>query len=244
MATDAAGLTIASPAAVRGERISRAFDGRAILREVDIAIGAGEFVALLGRSGSGKSTLLRILGRLDSEFDGQIEVPERSAVVFQDSRLLPWYKVSANVRLGSRGKDADGRAARLLDEVGLGGRAEAWPKQLSGGEAQRAALARALIRDPELLLMDEPFGALDALTRIRMHRLVKELRARHNPAILLVTHDVDEALVLADRILVLTDGRMSLDLPVDLPEGRRHDPRFADLRAGLLDELGVADDER
>ena len=142
--------------------------------------------------------------------------------------------------LGLDGADADARGRRALAEVGLGGHEDDWPKTLSGGEAQRAALARALVREPELLLLDEPFGALDALTRIRMHALVQELCARHRPAVLLVTHDVDEAVLLADRVLVLTDGVISLDEPVDVPSPRpRGDPAFLALRSRLLAELGV-----
>jgi sulfonate transport system ATP-binding protein len=233
------------PLAVQARQLSRAFDGRGILHDIDLEVRQGEFVVLLGRSGSGKSTLLRILARLDAEFEGELRVPERPAVAFQDSRLLPWNRVIDNVLLGLRGKEARGRAAQLLAEVGLNDRAKAWPKTLSGGEAQRAALARALIREPELLLMDEPFGALDALTRIRMHRLLRTLCDRYRPGVLLVTHDVDEAVLLADRILVLTEGRMSLDLPVQLPAaGRRHLPEFTELRTRLLTELGVEDDDQ
>ena len=137
--------------------------------------------------------------------------------MFQDPRLLPWASVLDNVVLGLNGRDAKDRGRAAIAEVGLDGHDDDWPKTLSGGEAQRAALARALVREPQLLLLDEPFGALDALTRIRMHALVQELCARHRPAVLLVTHDVDEAVLLADRVLVLTDGDISLDEPVDVP---------------------------
>jgi sulfonate transport system ATP-binding protein len=231
--------------AISARRVSRAFDGRGILADIDLDVRRGEFVALLGRSGSGKSTLLRILARLDREFTGTLRVPERPSVAFQDSRLLPWKRVIDNVTLGVKDRDLRERAEELLDEVGLRDQAAAWPKTLSGGEAQRAALARALIREPELLLMDEPFGALDALTRIRMHRLLRTLCERYRPGVLLVTHDVDEAVLLADRILVLTSGRLSLDIRVDLPvSGRRHTPGFGELRTRLLTELGVADDDQ
>ena len=230
--------------AVRAEAVSRSFDGRGVLEGVDLRIQQGEFVALLGRSGSGKSTLLRILAGLDHRFSGRIEVPQRVAVAFQDSRLLPWARILPNVTLGLKGERSHRLATELLAEVGLAGRERVWPKTLSGGEAQRVALARALAREPELMLMDEPFGALDALTRIRMHRLLRRLFERYRPAVLLVTHDVEEAILLADRILVLTEGRLSLDLPVRLPaEGRRHDPSFPELRARLLAELGVEDDD-
>jgi sulfonate transport system ATP-binding protein len=161
-------------------------------------------------------------------------------VVFQDARLLPWARVLDNVVLGLPDR-VSGRAA--LAEVGLGGHERSWPVNLSGGEAQRAALARALVREPQLLLLDEPFSALDALTRIQMHALLRRLVADHRPSVLLVTHDVDEAIVLADRVVVLTAGQISLDLQVDIAKPRRqHTPRFADLRARLLAELGVHDD--
>jgi sulfonate transport system ATP-binding protein len=161
-------------------------------------------------------------------------------VVFQEPRLLPWRRVLDNVVLGLRSDDPKGRGRAALDEVGLGDHHKAWPVTLSGGEAQRASLARALVRDPELLLLDEPFGALDALTRIRMHALLQELCARHRPAVLLVTHDVDEAILLADRVLVLRDGRFSLDRQVEVPTPRlRSDDEFGRLRSALLAELGV-----
>ncbi|OAA24533.1 sulfonate transport system ATP-binding protein [Frankia sp. EI5c] len=230
--------------AVRVRGVRREFAGREVLAGIDLDIAAGEFVALLGRSGSGKSTLLRILAGLDTEATGKASVPERDAVVFQDPRLLPWARVVDNVALGLRERDARARAAAALAEVGLAGKERAWPGTLSGGEAQRAALARALVRSPGLLLLDEPFGALDALTRIRMHSLLRDLCQRHRPAVLLVTHDVDEAILLADRVAVLTDGRLSLDEPVRLGAVRtRANPQFAALRSRLLAELGVADDE-
>ena len=229
-----------TPVAVRATQVRRRFGGRVVLDGIDLEIRRGEFVALLGRSGSGKSTLLRALAGIDHEVEGAIQVPEARSVVFQDPRLLPWAKVLDNVVLGTKGKEARGHGRQVLDEVGLGGHGDAWPKTLSGGEAQRAALARALVREPDLLLLDEPFGALDALTRIRMHTLLQRLCARYTPAVLLVTHDVDEALLLADRVLVLTDGVLSLDVPVDIPSPRlRGDHEFIALRSRLLAELGV-----
>ena len=225
-------------ASVVVEDLRRSFDGRAVLEGIDLTIAPGEFVALLGRSGSGKSTLLRALGGLDGAYSGTALVPERRSVVFQEPRLLPWARALANVTVGLSGAAAE-RGPEMLAEVGLTDQARAWPVTLSGGEAQRVALARALVREPELLLLDEPFGALDALTRIRMHALLQELCARYRPAVLLVTHDVDEAIVLADRVLVLTDGHISLDQPVDVPSPRhRTDPAFATLRTRLLSELG------
>src|SRR5664279_499221 len=233
-------VALAGDEAVVVRDLHRSFGGREVLRGIDLTIGRGQFVALLGRSGSGKSTILRALAGLDDGVQGELLVPERRAVVFQDPRLLPWADVIANVVLGQRGRDARARGLEALGEVGLEGHERDWPKTLSGGEAQRVALARALVRQPELLLLDEPFGALDALTRIKMHALVEQLCARHHPAVLLVTHDVDEAVLLADRVLVLTDGNVSLDLDVRLANPRqRGDPEFIELRTLLLSELGV-----
>lgn len=227
---------------VRGLR--RSFGRRRVLERLDLAIGRGEFVALLGKSGCGKTTLLRSLAGLDAVDAGDLRTPERRAVVFQEHRLLPWFKVVDNVSLGLSGPSVRQRALAALAEVGMAGHIDAWPVTLSGGEAQRVALARALIREPELLLLDEPFAALDALTRIKMHDLVRALTARHRPAVLLVTHDIDEAIVLADRVLTLRDGRIAFD--ERLPEAAAGDaPRraaqFEALRARLLIELGVAD---
>ena len=191
-------------ASVRG--LSRAFGDRAVLAGLDLDITRGEFIALIGRSGSGKSTLLRALAGLDREVTGQISVAGPVSVAFQEPRLVPWKRVLANVALGLRVADPQAAASTALDEVGLAERASAWPGTLSGGEAQRASLARALVREPRLLLLDEPFSALDALTRIAMHRLVLRLWERHRPTVLLVTHDVDEALALADRVLLLGGG--------------------------------------
>jgi len=225
-------------ARIRG--LTRTFGDRRILDGVDLDIAPGEFVALLGVSGSGKSTLLRALAGLDNEVSGSLEVPGPVALAFQEPRLLPWRRVLANVCLGLRGPDPAAVARRALEEVGLTGRAGAWPLTLSGGEAQRASLARALVREPRLLLLDEPFSALDALTRLTMHRLVLRLWQRHQPAVLLVTHDVDEALLLADRVLVLADGQIAFSGPVDVPRPRdRDDPRLLALRHRLLAELGV-----
>jgi sulfonate transport system ATP-binding protein len=235
--------------AVVATGITRRFDNREVLRELDLSIAAGEFVALLGRSGSGKSTLLRILGGLDPDYGGNALVPARRAVVFQESRLLPWQRVLRNVVLGLQpgpgGKaELKRRGLQALGEVGLTDHANAWPVTLSGGEGQRVALARALVREPQLMLLDEPFGALDALTRIRMHRLVKDLCARHQPAVLLVTHDVDEAILLADRVVVLCDGTLSLDVRIELDGPRdRGDSGFIKLRNQLLAELGVDEND-
>ncbi|MFI5795723.1 ABC transporter ATP-binding protein [Streptomyces sp. NPDC051677] len=232
---------IRAPQAVRVEGLTRSFDGRAVIDDLRLDIRPGEFVALLGRSGCGKSTLLRILAGLDRDIEGTVLVPRRKAVAFQSPRLMPWKKVWRNVLLGLPGRPERPVADKALDEVGLGHRSDAWPKTLSGGEAQRASLARALVREPDLLLLDEPFGALDALTRIKAQHLVGELWQRRGCAVLLVTHDVEEAVLLADRVLVMDDGIIAHEQQIDLDRPRDiADPRFAELRAGLLRRLGVA----
>jgi sulfonate transport system ATP-binding protein len=225
--------------AVRVRAGTKAFGARRVLDEFDLDIAPGEFVALLGASGAGKSTLLKILADLDEVDHGTVLVPRARSVVFQEPRLIPSLRVWRNVLLGRR-HPARAAATTALEEVGLAGHADAWPRTLSGGEAQRVALARALVREPSLLLLDEPFAALDALTRLRMQGLVAQLCERHNPAVLLVTHDVDEAIRLADRTAVLKDGRVSLDLRIDIPKPRSQDePHFAEIRHALLEELGV-----
>ncbi|MCW7988310.1 sulfonate ABC transporter ATP-binding protein [Streptomyces platensis subsp. clarensis] len=229
-----------SGAAVQVAGLVRAFGVRAVIDDLQLTVQPGEFVALLGRSGCGKSTLLRVLAGLDREIEGEVLVPRRKAVAFQAPRLMPWKRVWRNVLLGLPGRPEREAAVTALDEVGLGHRADAWPKTLSGGEAQRASLARALVREPDLLLLDEPFGALDALTRIKAQRLVAELWRERGCAVLLVTHDVEEALLLADRALVMEGGRIAYETTVDLPRPRDiADPRFGALRARLLDRLGV-----
>jgi sulfonate transport system ATP-binding protein len=232
---------LASETVVTARDIRKRFGDNVVLDGLDLNIRAGEFVAMLGRSGSGKSTFLRALGALDGDFEGELRVPERRAIVFQDPRLLPWQRVLTNVTVGLPTTAAVRKQARVaLDEVSLTDKAKVWPRTLSGGEAQRVALARALVREPELLLLDEPFGALDALTRIKMHALLFALCRRHKPAVLLVTHDVDEAVLLADRVIVLTDGAISLDVEVAVPAPRVRDSyEFASLRRRLLGELGV-----
>ncbi|MHC9294912.1 ABC transporter ATP-binding protein [Mycobacterium sp. LTG2003] len=233
---------------VKVSGLHRAFGAQQVLHDLDLHIDDGEFVAMLGRSGSGKSTLLRVLAGLDDQVTGSVVVPRSRAVVFQNPRLLPWRRALANVMfaLPDAGPDAPSRADRgraALDEVGLADKVKAWPLSLSGGEAQRVSLARALVREPDLLLLDEPFGALDALTRLKMYRLLHELWARRHMAVLHVTHDVDEAILLADRVVVLSGGRVSLDRQVALPFPRsRGDAGFDELRRVLLAELGVREE--
>jgi sulfonate transport system ATP-binding protein len=223
----------------------RSFGDTHVLRSVDLDIEPGEFVALLGRSGCGKSTLLRSLAHLDPTPAGEVEVSGRTSVAFQEPRLLPWRKVQDNVALallnGPERKQRFELAEQTLIEVGLTDKLDAWPLQLSGGQAQRVSLARALVSNPALMLLDEPFSALDALTRIDMHQLVIELWRRHSMAILIVTHDVDEAIALADRVLGLDGGRIAREWSI---EPRRDDrapakPEIARIRAEMLAALGV-----
>ncbi|ALM82721.1 ABC transporter ATP-binding protein [Bordetella sp. N] len=245
MAQNPGGLNDAG-SVVRVRALHRAFGTRTILDSIDLDIRRGEFVALLGRSGSGKSTFLRALANLDHDVQGggELTVPEKLSVVFQDARLLPWKRLLENVTYGLRGADPRGRALAALAEVGLAGRETAWPGELSGGEQQRVALARALVREPALLLADEPFGALDALTRLRMHALLRRLCHAHQPAVLLVTHDVDEAIHLSQRIIVLDEGRLSVDVQVDLPDAAgAREARVVELRRYLLQSLGVTAEE-
>jgi sulfonate transport system ATP-binding protein len=215
---------------VRG--LQRRYGARVVIEALDLDIRKGEFVALLGESGCGKTTLLRALAGLDLPDAGKIRAPERPSVAFQEHRLLPWATLWENVALGHEHTVGREGAAQALAEVGLQGRENDWPRNLSGGQAQRVALARALVREPALLLLDEPFAALDALTRIKMHGLVKELVAHHQPGVLIVTHDVDEALTLADRVLVMRAGRIAASFELS-----DHTPQS--LRPILLDELGV-----
>jgi len=247
-------MTIVAPArqfeskprttAVRLRHLTRILSGRTILDDISLDIAAGEFVTLIGKSGSGKTTLLRAIAELDEDVEGRgsIEMPYNRSVLFQDSRLLPWDTVLRNVTLGLRTPDAQRRGIQTLADVGLSGRENAWPNALSGGEQQRVALARSLVREPALLLADEPFGALDALTRLRMHELLFKLVEVHRPTVLLVTHDVDEALKLADRVLVMESGQIILDQSVGLPHPRRRtDAGFAARREELLSALGVVE---
>ncbi|MER6526995.1 ABC transporter ATP-binding protein [Streptomyces sp. NPDC001508] len=237
MATDVHRPVTAQAVHVAG--LTRRFDGRAVLDDLYLDVRPGEFVALLGHGGCGKSTLLRILAGLDRDIEGTVLVPRRRAVVFAAPRPMPWKRVWRNVLLALPGKAGRSVTERALDEIGLGHRAAAWPKALSGGGAQRTSLARALIREPDLLLLDEPFGALDALSRIKAQRLVGEVWQRRGCAVLLVTPDVEEAVLLADRVLVMDGGVIAHEQRIDLGRPRGiADPRFAELRAGLLERLG------
>jgi len=224
--------------------VSKSFGPRQVLRHAELAIEPGEFVAIVGRSGCGKSTLLRLAAGLDAPSSGLLfadghavtGLREDTRIMFQDARLLPWKRVRDNVLLGlppARRAVAD----EVLAQVGLADRGGDWPARLSGGQRQRVALARALVHGPRLLLLDEPLGALDALTRIEMHRLIESLWRRHGFTALLVTHDVQEAVALADRVLLVEDGRIALDERVALPRPRVHDAAFAALERRILDRV-------
>jgi sulfonate transport system ATP-binding protein len=236
-------------AEVKLQGVTKSFGDHRVLRGIDLAIEPGQFVAIVGRSGCGKSTLLRLVAGLDAPTSGSIALDQQTTgwrdvvrLMFQESRLLPWQRVAANVAVGlthahDRQSQRD-QAAVALREVGLAGRENAWPSVLSGGQKQRVALARALVSHPRLLLLDEPLGALDALTRIEMQELIERVWQQKGFTAVVVTHDVSEAVTLADRILLLDDGAVMLDVPVDLPRPRRRgDREAAAIEGRILDRL-------
>ena len=225
--------------------INKRYGDNTILNELDLHIPAGQFVAVVGRSGGGKSTLLRLLAGLEKPNAGELlagatplaQIQDDTRMMFQDSRLLPWKTVIDNVGLGLKGQWRD-TALRTLATVGLEKRAGEWPAALSGGQKQRVALARALIHRPGLLLLDEPLGALDALTRLEMQDLIVSLWQEHGFTVLLVTHDVSEAVAMADRVLLIEERKIGLDLTVDLPRPRRTgSARLAELEAQVLNRV-------
>lgn len=207
--------------------VGKAFGSRLVLNRLSLQVARGEFLAVIGRSGCGKTTLLRLLAGLESPTTGSAHfagVPirslnDRARIMFQDARLLPWLDVLGNVQLGLQGK-AKERAADLLADVGLGDRARSWPNTLSGGQRQRVSLARALAHSPDLLLLDEPLASVDALTRLEMQSLIEQLWLKREMAIILVTHDVEEAIALADRVVILDRGSLRADIKVSLPRPR------------------------
>ena len=225
--------------------LQKSFGARQVLRDIDLHIPAGQFVAIVGRSGCGKSTLMRLLAGLDQPTGGALlagsaplqDAHDDTRLMFQEARLLPWKKVIDNVGLGLTG-DWRPKALKALEEVGLSERANEWPAALSGGQKQRVALARALIHQPRLLLLDEPLGALDALTRIEMQHLIERLWRQHGFTVLLVTHDVSEAVAIADRVILIEDGQVGLDLTVELPRPRvRGSHRLAALETEVLNRV-------
>ncbi|MGG7522644.1 aliphatic sulfonates ABC transporter ATP-binding protein [bacterium BS0013] len=236
-------LTQGTPLLLSG--VTKRYGENTILNALDLHIPAGQFVAVVGRSGGGKSTLLRLLAGLEAPNDGEIlagttplaNIQNDTRMMFQDARLLPWKTVIDNVGLGLKGNWRD-EARQALAAVGLENRADEWPATLSGGQKQRVALARALIHRPGLLLLDEPLGALDALTRIEMQDLIGSLWQKHGFTVLLVTHDVSEAVAMADRVLLIEEGKMGLDLTVDIARPRRvGSARLAELEAKVLDRV-------
>lgn len=253
MADDALIPAAADPAAlprrphVSVRSLGKRFGAKRVLDGLDLEVGEGEFVALVGKSGCGKSTLLRLVAGLDRPSEGGIHIRRKpldglnreARVMFQEARILPWKTVADNVALGLKAsQDARGRAEALLAQVGLADRAKDWPGVLSGGQLQRVALARALASSPDLLLLDEPLGSLDALTRIGMQDLIQRLWRERRFTAVLITHEVEEALVLADRVLVLEEGRISLEIAVDLPRPRdRGAAGFAALKSRILSRI-------
>ena len=228
---------------VRG--VDKRYGARDVLKKTELLIEPGQFVAIVGRSGCGKSTLLRLVAGLEAASGGAIRLDGQdiaglsasTRIMFQDARLLPWKRVADNVALGLP-PARRGDAAEVLARVGLGDRLAEWPARLSGGQRQRVALARALVHQPRLLLLDEPLGALDALTRIEMHRLIEGLWQASGFTALLVTHDVQEAVALADRVILIEDGQIALDQRIDLPRPRSQgDAAFAAIEKRILDRV-------
>ncbi|MFZ6673113.1 ATP-binding cassette domain-containing protein [Undibacterium sp. Xuan67W] len=236
-----AGTVKPNSTAIQIHGLKKTYAGRTVLKSLDLDVQPGEFIAVIGRSGSGKSTLLRLIAGLETPDSGDLSFgasdprPE-TRVMFQDSRLLPWKTVLNNVALGLSGDKA--LAAQALSKVALSERANEWPSVLSGGQRQRVALARALVHEPALLLLDEPLGALDALTRIEMQSLIEHLWQQRGFTALLVTHDVQEAIALADRVILIEDGQITLDERVSLPRPRaRGNPAFAELEERILSRI-------
>ncbi len=227
------------------QHISKSYADRRVLNNIDLQVEGGQFIAVVGRSGCGKSTFLRLLAGLEQADSGKLlshdrplqELQQDTRLMFQEARLLPWKSVLDNVGLGLKGQwQSD--AAGALAAVGLSHRAKEWPSALSGGQKQRVALARALIHRPALLLLDEPLGALDALTRIEMQTLIESLWQEHGFTVVLVTHDVSEAVALADRVVLIDEGKVTLDLTVDVPRPRRRgNARLAELEAEVLNHI-------
>lgn len=246
-ATSFAGDARSEAAGLRLERLEKSFGDNRVLRGIDLDVEPGSFVAIIGKSGCGKSTLLRMMMGLDRPTAGALrfhnregrEIEPSARIVFQEPRLLPWASVVDNVAVGLGSgigrEEARERALEALAHVQLAAKASEWPSRLSGGQRQRVALARALVSGPGFLALDEPLGALDALTRISMQRLLSKVWREQGFTAVLVTHDVSEAVHLADRVIVLEEGRIKLDLRVDAPHPRHHgDPSLAEIEGRLL----------
>ncbi|MED1471799.1 ATP-binding cassette domain-containing protein [Bacillus salipaludis] len=225
--------------------LQKSFGNHKVLRNINLKVHKGEFIAIVGKSGCGKSTLLRLLAGLETASSGEIYTNgERlegrnplAKIMFQDGRLLPWKKVFQNVGLGLK-EDWKERAKKVLEQVGLAERANDWPSVLSGGQRQRVALARALVHEPDILLLDEPLGALDALTRIEMHQLIEDLWIDKRFTAVLVTHDVEEAVALANRVILIEDGEIVMDHSIKLPFPRQRDhPLFSPTVNQILNRI-------
>lgn len=224
--------------------LSKSFASLTVLEHIDITINKGEFLAIVGRSGCGKSTLLRMISGLDKPTAGSLKVADKEVdgvdstvrFVFQEARLLPWKTALVNVRHGAPNNDK-AIALKALADVGLEDRANCWPLILSGGQTQRVALARAIAGKPKVLLLDEPMGALDALTRIEMQNLVENLWCEQGFTAVLVTHDVSEAVRLADRVIVLDEHKIVLDLMIKMARPRKKDADFADYEQRILNKV-------
>ena len=239
MAAGAGGVRLA----ING--VHKRYGTREVLRNTQLDIAPGQFIAIVGRSGCGKSTLLRLVAGLEPATDGTLSTDGRkidglhddTRILFQEARLLPWRRVLDNVTLGLPAALRE-RGRKVLAQVGLADRENEWPARLSGGQRQRVSLARALVHHPRLLLLDEPLGALDALTRIEMHRLIENLWQQHRFTAMLVTHDVQEAVALADRVILIEDGRIALDENIALARPRlQGDPAFAAIEKRILDRV-------
>lgn len=237
-----------TPVAFSFRNVGKKFGDKTVLEGIDLEVREGQFLAVIGKSGCGKSTLLRLLAGLDRPTSGQLAHGagktdhSRTRIMFQEPRLLPWARVVDNVAVGltgiAKGKQARDRSLEILREVGLADRAGEWPSVLSGGQKQRVALARALVGQPLILALDEPLGALDALTRIEMQQLLERIWLSQKFTAVLVTHDVAEAVALADRVVVIDEGRIVLDLDIPMPRPRRHGTaELARLEGLILDRL-------
>jgi sulfonate transport system ATP-binding protein len=227
------------------DEVHKAYDNRTVLHNINLKASKGEFIAIVGKSGCGKSTLLRLIAGLEPPTEGTIRLfgkplsslNTEARIMFQDGRLLPWKRVLDNVGVGLQGEWRQ-KGLEALQNVGLEERQKDWPAKLSGGQKQRVALARALVHQPELLLLDEPLGALDALTRIEMQQLIEELWLEKKFTAILVTHDVEEAVALADRVILIEEGKIALTRNIPLPRPRlRTQPAFAKFMEEILDRI-------
>jgi len=225
--------------------IKKNYEKLSVLKNVNLNIMRGEFIAVIGKSGCGKSTLLRLMAGLEEQCHGTIymndkpldKLNEKARIMFQDGRLLPWKDVLDNVCIGLS-KDNKYRAIEALNNVGLKEKMNDWPSQLSGGQKQRVALARALVHNPELLLLDEPLGALDAFTRIEMQALIENLWKERGFTSVLITHDVEEAVAMADRVVLIEDGLIALDEHINLIRPReRTQEAFSYYHKRILDHI-------